>query len=63
MLWGTVLALVAVALVAAAVLVVTGDASGLVRSVGIAVLVVAVLAIIGVVGAVLDATGVLTRLK
>lgn len=62
-LWGTVLALVAVALVAAAVLVVTGDASGLVRSVGIAVLVVAVLAIVGVVGAVLDATGVLTRLK
>ncbi|MCB8913590.1 hypothetical protein KUG88_26085 [Rhodococcus rhodochrous] len=42
---------------------VAGAADGPIRVVGITVLVVCALAILGVVGAVLDATGVLSRLK
>ncbi|MGW5324191.1 hypothetical protein [Rhodococcus pyridinivorans] len=61
--WWTILALFVIALVVAAVMTLAGAASGPIRAVGITVLVVCALAILGAVGAVLEATGVLNRLK
>ena len=61
--WWTILTLLVIALMVAAVMTVAGVASGPVRAVGITVVVVCALAIIGAVSAVLEATGVLTRLK
>ena len=61
--WWTILALFVIALVVAAVMTVVDAASGPIRAVGITVLVVCALAILGAVGAVLEATGVLNRLK
>lgn len=61
--WWTIVALIVAALVVAAVLTVMGATSGLIRTVGITVLVACALAIIGTVGTVLEATRVLTRRK
>lgn len=61
--WWTILTLLVIALAVAAVMTVAGAASGPIRTVGITVLVVCALAILGAVGAVLEATGVLSRLK
>ncbi|MGV9718513.1 hypothetical protein [Rhodococcus pyridinivorans] len=52
-----------IALVVAAGTTVAGATSGPIRAVSITVLVVCALAILGAVGAVLEATGVLNRLK
>jgi len=61
--WWILLTLLVIALAVAAVLTVVGAADGPIRAVGITVLVVCALAVLGAVCAVLEATGVLTRLK